>query len=83
MIAAEPAAPRVELERRVAPDDPKVLVDFLQRHTGLSKQQLKDAAIKGAVESPGTKSLITASFVMDWLTMTELPPPPVPGAGGM
>lgn len=49
MIPAEPAAPRIELERRVAPDDPKVLVDFLHRHAGLSKQQLKDAAVKGAV----------------------------------
>lgn len=49
MIPAEPAAPRLELERRVAPDDPKVLVDFLHRHSGLSKQQLKDAAVKGAV----------------------------------
>lgn len=49
MIPTEAATPRIELERRVAPDDPKVLVDFLHRHTGLSKQQLKDAANKGAV----------------------------------
>lgn len=49
MRATESALPRVEIERRVAPDDPKVLVEFLHRHTGLSKQQLKDAASKGAV----------------------------------
>lgn len=49
MAAIEPTATRVELKRRVAPDDPKVLVDFLHRHSGLSKQQIKDAANKGAV----------------------------------
>lgn len=49
MSAAESATLRVELERRVAPDDPKVLVDFLHRHSGLSRQQIKDAANKGAV----------------------------------
>lgn len=49
MAATEPAAQRVELKRRVTPADPKVLIDFLHRHSGLSKQQLKDAANKGAV----------------------------------
>jgi tRNA pseudouridine32 synthase/23S rRNA pseudouridine746 synthase len=46
---AETAAPRIELVRRVAPVDPRILVDFLHRYSGLSKQQLKDAAAKGAV----------------------------------
>lgn len=49
MAAIEPIAPRVEFKRRVAPADPKLLIDFLHLHSGLSKQQLKDAANKGAV----------------------------------
>lgn len=49
MIASEPAALRVELKRRVAASDPNVLIDFLHRYSGLSRQQLKDAANKGAV----------------------------------
>ncbi|MBI5040226.1 MAG: RluA family pseudouridine synthase [Gammaproteobacteria bacterium] len=49
MSTIEPAAQRVELKRRVAPSDPNVLIDFLHQYSGLSKQQLKDAAYKGAV----------------------------------
>ena len=49
MAAIEPAALRVELKRRVASSDPIVLIDFLHHYSGLSKQQLKDAANKGAV----------------------------------
>lgn len=49
MTPAETAALRIELKRRVAPDDPRILVDFLHRHSGISKLQLKDAAAKGAV----------------------------------
>lgn len=49
MAEIEPTAPRVELKRRVAPADPRLLIDFLHLHSGLSKQQLKDAANKGAV----------------------------------
>lgn len=45
----EPAAPRTEFERHVVPADPHLLIDFLHRYSGLSRQQLKDAANKGAV----------------------------------
>lgn len=37
-----------------------------------------DAAIKRIAETPGM-TLITASLTMDWLTMVDPPPPPVPG----
>ena len=48
---APPDAPaaRIELTRTVTADDSRLLIDFLHLHTGLSKQQLKDAALKGAV----------------------------------
>ncbi|MFP5505407.1 MAG: RluA family pseudouridine synthase [Gammaproteobacteria bacterium] len=49
MTSAETVAPRIELKRRVAPEDPHILVDFLHRYSGISKLQLKDAAAKGAV----------------------------------
>jgi tRNA pseudouridine32 synthase/23S rRNA pseudouridine746 synthase len=39
----------LELKRTVNADDALILVDFLHQHSGLSKQQLKDAANKGAV----------------------------------
>lgn len=42
-------AHRLELKRTVTADDAPVLVDFLHQHSGLSKQQIKDAANKGAV----------------------------------
>ena len=40
---------RLELRREVGAGDATVLIDFLHQHSGLSKQQLKDAANKGAV----------------------------------
>ena len=40
---------RIQFERSVGEDAPRLLIDFLHQHTGLSKQQLKDAAVKGAV----------------------------------
>lgn len=43
------ATARLELKRSVVEPDPLLLIDFLHLHSGLSKQQLKDAAIKGAV----------------------------------
>lgn len=42
-------ARRLEMKRTVTADDAPVLVDFLHQHSGLSKQQIKDAANKGAV----------------------------------
>ena len=42
-------AGRLELKRTVMADDAPVLVDFLHQLSGLSKQQIKDAANKGAV----------------------------------
>ena len=42
-------AQRLEIKRRVSADDATQLIDFLHQHSGLSKQQLKDAANKGAV----------------------------------
>jgi len=47
--APAPIGPRLELKRTVHADDALILVDFLHQHSGLSKQQLKDAANKGAV----------------------------------
>ena len=43
------ASTRVELQRRVSSADPKLLIDFLHQSSGLSRQQIKDAANKGAV----------------------------------
>ncbi|MFA7388039.1 MAG: RluA family pseudouridine synthase [Thiohalobacteraceae bacterium] len=43
------SAARIELTRTVTADDSRSLIDFLHLHTNLSKQQLKDAALKGAV----------------------------------
>ena len=40
---------RVRFVRTVGANAPRLLIDFLHQHTGLSKQQLKDAAVKGAV----------------------------------
>lgn len=47
--ASADSAGRMELKRTVTADDAPVLVDFLHQHSGLSKQQIKDAANKGAV----------------------------------
>jgi tRNA pseudouridine32 synthase/23S rRNA pseudouridine746 synthase len=51
VTASAPAliVPRLEIKRTVHADDALILVDFLHQHSGLSKQQLKDAANKGAV----------------------------------
>lgn len=48
-VSAATISSRVELKRRVGPSDAPLLVDFLHQHAGLSKQQIKDAATKGAV----------------------------------
>jgi tRNA pseudouridine32 synthase/23S rRNA pseudouridine746 synthase len=40
---------RCELKRSVLASDPTALLDFLQHYSGVSKQQLKEAAAKGAV----------------------------------
>lgn len=42
-------AQRLEMKRSVGMGDATQLIDFLHQHSGLSKQQLKDAANKGAV----------------------------------
>lgn len=51
MGASEPATgvAHCEFKRRVEAADPMPLIDFLHRHSGVSRQQLKDAASKGAV----------------------------------
>lgn len=49
LVNTETVASRVELNLRVGPADATSLVDFLHQRSGLSKQQLKDAANKGAV----------------------------------
>lgn len=48
-LVADSKQPCLELARTVTATDPHLLIDFLHVHSGLSKQQLKDAALKGAV----------------------------------
>lgn len=49
MTPCEVSAQHIEFTRRVTAADPTLLIDFLHQYSGLSKQQLKDAANKGAV----------------------------------
>lgn len=49
VIVPATQAQRLDIKRRVGADDPPLLVDFLHHYSDLSKQQLKDAANKGAV----------------------------------